>query len=587
MDTNKLPVSSSRQGGLPLFNRLSYQLIAIISITVTIGLVAMVMFYSERQRSSIQANNEEAMHKVTESVINSLRTVMIAGYADIAEVYADNLKTVPGVVDFRILRISGNEAFRDNKTIRAVNEYRGDDDFELRDHEAEISILPADDPHLQQTLAQQQIVLFYEQGEMEEQFLTFLAPIQMAKKCDKCHDETKPVRGVVKLTTSLGAVHDDLRQTRLDSIKILLVAISVIIGVAVVLVRRSVTRPISEVSDAMAAVSAGQVNEDIPVLGHDELAQMAGSFNTMTTELSRSYTDLENEQNKLATIILTAGEGIVATNSDGRVVLVNPAIIKILRKSHQQIVDQGLRGLLDDAEQMECWLALTAKGHQSHIVEYQSKLLNVVVATIRDESGVLLGSTAFVRDVTTEKQLEQKLRALSLTDGLTGLYNRRHFDEVIRHEMDRAESPDWALSVLMFDIDHFKKFNDNYGHDQGDRVLQQVAQALQQAVRTVDICCRYGGEEFVVILPSTDVEGATILAERVRASIEAMRVDGLQVTVSVGVSHLIHRPEANADELVEAADKAMYGAKQAGRNRVVVAQDPSTESDSKGHDADV
>lgn len=141
LNQSSKPLSLSA-GSSSLFNRLSYQLTAIIAITVTIGLVAMVTFYSERQHSSILVNNERAMQKVTESVTKSLQSVMIAGYADIAEVYADNLKTVPGVVDFRLLRTSGDEAFRDNKTIAAVNEYRGDEDFELRDEERVVPIWP-------------------------------------------------------------------------------------------------------------------------------------------------------------------------------------------------------------------------------------------------------------------------------------------------------------------------------------------------------------------------------------------------------------------------------------------------------------
>ncbi len=575
--------SSLSAGSSSLFNRLSYQLTAIIAITVTIGLVAMVTFYSERQHSSILVNNERAMQKVTESVTKSLQSVMIAGYADIAEVYADNLKTVPGVVDFRLLRTSGDEAFRDNKTIAAVNEYRGDEDFELRDEERVVPILAHDDAHLQQTLATEAIVKFYEQGELGEEYLTFLAPIKVVKRCDKCHDVDQPIRGVIKLTTSLGAVNNDLRQTRIDSIKILVLALAVIIGVSVVLVRRSVTRPINKVSAAMAVTSAGQGSDAIPIYGRDELALMAGSFNTMTSELSRSYSDLENEQNKLATIILTAGEGIVATNAEGGVVLVNPAILSILDKTQSQIVDQGLTWLLDNPAQMSEWLEQTLSGHQSHVIEYQNKLLNVVVATISDDAGILIGSTAFVRDVTAEKRMEQELRTLSMTDGLTGLYNRRYFDQAIRHEMDRAESSNCDMTLLLFDIDHFKNFNDSYGHDQGDRVLQQVSKSLQQAVRTVDIPCRYGGEEFVVILPNTDTEGAVILAERVRLAIEQTVVDGLQVTVSIGVAHMIYHPGATPDELVEAADKAMYLAKDVGRNQVMVAsQDDAVPPSDRG-----
>jgi diguanylate cyclase (GGDEF)-like protein/PAS domain S-box-containing protein len=382
----------------------------------------------------------------------------------------------------------------------------------------------------------------------------------------------------LKLTTSLGAVNQDLQQTRVDSIKILLSALLVIIGLTLLLVRRSVTRPINEVSKAMVGVSSGLASQDVPVLGRDELAQMAGSFNLMTSALSRSYHELENEQNKLATIILTAGEGIIATNAEGQVVLVNPALVELLDKSQRQLEQQGLTWLLDDPALMNSWLEQAEQGHQSHVVEYHNKLLNVVVSSIKDEQGRLIGSTAFVRDVTTEKRLEAELRQLSITDGLTGLHNRRYYDEVVQHEIHRSENPECAMSLLLFDIDYFKRFNDTYGHDQGDRVLQQVAKTLKRCVRAVDIPCRYGGEEFVVILPNTDVPGARVLAERVRKAIEQTEIDGLKVTVSIGVAHRLDYPIYGPDQLLEAADQAMYQAKEAGRNRVVVSQ-PASEQE--------
>jgi diguanylate cyclase (GGDEF)-like protein len=130
----------------------------------------------------------------------------------------------------------------------------------------------------------------------------------------------------------------------------------------------------------------------------------------------------------------------------------------------------------------------------------------------------------------------------------------------------------------MFDIDHFKKFNDCHGHDQGDRVLKAFAVAARARVREdLDTVCRYGGEEFTVIARETSQEGAMVLAERIRVDIEAMMVDGLRVTTSIGVAGLCETGAATPGELIERADAALYEAKRGGRNRVAAAADwPAT-----------
>jgi diguanylate cyclase (GGDEF)-like protein len=122
----------------------------------------------------------------------------------------------------------------------------------------------------------------------------------------------------------------------------------------------------------------------------------------------------------------------------------------------------------------------------------------------------------------------------------------------------------------MFDADHFKSFNDTYGHDQGDRVLKAVGVQMKQAIRTYDTPCRYGGEEFMIILPSTDCHGALIVAERLRTNIEAMRVDGLKVTVSLGISSYPEIPATAPEDLILAADSALYESKEGGRNRTTI-----------------
>ena len=161
---------------------------------------------------------------------------------------------------------------------------------------------------------------------------------------------------------------------------------------------------------------------------------------------------------------------------------------------------------------------------------------------------------------------------LALVDGLTGLYNRRWLDQFLLRQMSRARVSGESLSIAMIDIDHFKNFNDTYGHQVGDFVLVSIADCLRNSLRPTDLTARYGGEEFTVILPQTSGENAMIAAERVRESVSSLNLvtpGGLELpplTISIGVSELT--ASESMEQLIEAADRALYTAKESGRNRV-------------------
>jgi len=181
------------------------------------------------------------------------------------------------------------------------------------------------------------------------------------------------------------------------------------------------------------------------------------------------------------------------------------------------------------------------------------------------------------------KHCNDRLRAsvqqtieLAVTDGLTGLHNRRYFDTHLKLLMDRAAARGRPLSICMTDIDRFKQVNDTYGHDAGDEVLREFANRIRATVRGADLACRFGGEEFVVVMPDTSAEMAAGVAERLRMIIESLpfpvpQADGvLRVTASMGIATL--RPDADtAEALLKRADTALYQAKNEGRNRVVAA----------------
>lgn len=175
------------------------------------------------------------------------------------------------------------------------------------------------------------------------------------------------------------------------------------------------------------------------------------------------------------------------------------------------------------------------------------------------------------------QQLEAMLHhveALAITDPLTGLFNRRRFADVLRREFAVTKRYQNALSCLMVDIDHFKRVNDRFGHDMGDRVLKEVAQSLSQNLREVDMPARYGGEEFAVLLPHTPKENALVVAERIATRVRGLsfqfREEVLGVTVSIGIAATTDVTGNDAEELLRMADVALYEAKRNGRDRVVV-----------------
>lgn len=206
---------------------------------------------------------------------------------------------------------------------------------------------------------------------------------------------------------------------------------------------------------------------------------------------------------------------------------------------------------------------------------------NVTILPLRSTNGVSDHVCLIIYDVTSvavnKRQLESantQLQELALRDGLTGLLNRRHWEQCLEREFSRHLRYESPASLVMFDIDHFKTFNDTYGHQLGDEVIREVARLTRLFARETDFAGRYGGEEFVVLLPDTAIAGASQFAERLRTAIAGLQIDHegqvLHVTVSLGVASL-DESMPNHTLLIEAADKALYQSKENGRNRTTVA----------------
>ncbi|WP_207062164.1 diguanylate cyclase [Motiliproteus sp. SC1-56] len=551
-----------------MFRHIDLKVLVVIGTVVGIGLASLVGFYSEREERDVLAQNKRTLLKLVDSTRQGLKTLMLSGYGDVGPVFAKSLDEVPGVVDLAVVRPDGSEAFADNRTIDRVNQAVGYEMFYPREQENPRERLQNHRNQLREVLSSGKLAEYYDERGDGERLYTLLSPIFSEPVCQECHPAAEQVLGVIKLTTSLARVDADIALSRLQSLLLLAVILLLIVAVIRLFVVKNLVRPLGGITQALRQVSQGDFLQQLSRPPHAELSMMVDSFNQMTQRLAGIYSGLQAERNKLTTIILGAREGMVATDERGQVVLVNPAAEQLLGKSAAQISEGGLSTLFDDPEWIDGRLAAArSQVPEAAVIEYNRRTLSVQLATIWDDIGRTLGSAALIRDITEETVLQARLEHESRTDPLTGLYNRRYFDQQLEQELRLARRYQRDLALVIFDVDHFKQFNDRHGHDQGDRILCEVAARVREGLRSVDVFCRYGGEEFVIIMPGIGIVEAKAGAEQLRASIAGLDVDGLSVTASFGVS----AGQGEARALLEAADRALYQAKGEGRNRVFTA----------------
>jgi diguanylate cyclase (GGDEF)-like protein/PAS domain S-box-containing protein len=317
---------------------------------------------------------------------------------------------------------------------------------------------------------------------------------------------------------------------------------------------------------------------------------------TLLTENAIAIGMLRDSESRFRNAFDHSGVGMALVARDGRWLKVNAALGRALGYSPGELLSRDIRSVThsEDADIEAADLArLLAGTIQSCQIEkrYVHKNGRLVwglttLSAVAGSDGQVLYLICQLQDISARKEAEEVLRVHAVRDALTGLFNRRELDRLLDEEISRARRHDRPLSLLMVDVDRFKRVNDTFGHQAGDRALQQIADVLSTCVRTHDRVARYGGEEFAVILPETTGADALAVAERMRARVAAeVSVDGRAgrrvsdrqvhwpVTVSIGIGSL--RPESGAqdstsEDLLGDADAGLYAAKHAGRNRCVV-----------------
>jgi len=320
------------------------------------------------------------------------------------------------------------------------------------------------------------------------------------------------------------------------------------------------------------------------------------------TERVNTDDELRKSEERYRTLFDNMMDGVYRSTHEGRFVDVNPALVKMFGySSREEMLAVDIKNEMYFSPEERGSHVLDTGQAETEVYRMRRKDGSEIWVEdhghyVHDEHGNILYHEGLLRDISSRKLAEAELhqakaeledahmelrkafmreQQLARTDGLTGIHNRRYLFELAEHEFSVAIRYDTPLSVLMFDIDGFKQINDKFGHAVGDQVLQSLAQVVCAQLRTVDMMGRYGGDEFIILLPQTDEKKAQTLGKRIHASVASIRMKTkkgpISLSISLGIAQTIHhaaKPDSLEDLLLR-ADQALYAAKQAGRNRTV------------------
>ncbi|MBI2424449.1 MAG: diguanylate cyclase [Candidatus Hydrogenedentes bacterium] len=301
-----------------------------------------------------------------------------------------------------------------------------------------------------------------------------------------------------------------------------------------------------------------------------------------TEGLAASNRQLLSTKEYLENLLNSSVDGVVTINDQDQISYANRGALQMFGYPENEMLGMNVKNLLVSGAEEFFHIRHMLRSQQA-LQNYETEVLhksgmtiplNVSLSQVADPINNTTSTFAICKDITQQKKLEDELKEMSVKDSLTGLYNQRSFYDRLESEIERARRQGHPLSLLLFDVDQFKTYNDCHGHLEGDKVLASCGQVVIDCTREhVDIGFRYGGDEFTVILPEADEQQALVIAERIRLTFELKRFDSL--TLSVGLME--YRPGSSLRSFVRFADAKMYDAKRSGGNQVFVYRADSPE----------
>jgi diguanylate cyclase (GGDEF)-like protein/PAS domain S-box-containing protein len=388
------------------------------------------------------------------------------------------------------------------------------------------------------------------------------------------------VFGEISLLQAIANARLSIPVLGLFSLGILIVLIFLAIHVS-----KRFERPILNIVEGANRIQSGRFGQRIPVENGYmpmELQKLTDAFNTMAATVESKVFELERSRQKYKSLFEHNYDLVFSLDEFGKYRSVNPAVervtgysadellntspLELLAARDRQRAEENFRKMLGGVASQEEYEITTKSGEHSCL---QVSLIPIMI------DGIMTGVFGIGKDITAQKRVNEELERISYVDGLTDVGNRRYFEQALRDRWKLAAAQRLPLSLILIDIDHFKKYNDRYGHIAGDECLRRVASIFMQTLqRPGDFVARYGGEEFVVLLPDTGERGALQVAERIRENIadsgilHAESPTARHLTISAGVVTVVPKEGMDPGQLLRKADEALYAAKRM-RNKVL------------------
>lgn len=577
--------------------RLKARLLIPMTIVLFLSMIASMswLYYMEKEKLLSRTGRETAM--VSEVIKASIRNQMMKKYGDMTQETISLIQRKAGLREVSLIKKDGFVAY-------SSSEDRVGEKVLMNDETCRICHEKGSRP------GNRTVVL--QAGDGNRLFRS-VNPIENDRECQQCHADGEKILGVLIVDQYIGRALLDIRHVQQSLFTIGFVTVLVLSGLIFVIVELFIQRPINVLIEGTRLLKEGYLDTEIQLNVKGEMHELASSFNSMVGSVREHISEIESKNFELSTLYSMVERLTKTINLTELRKIVLEIIMEVFSK-----IDYGVIVFkLDEGGSIELF---ARKGEEDRAVDivfspddveayrsyvspdFMRKWLSgalVETETTDAGSGILIPLAVkgrslgylYARNKHSESFTERerklihalsshislalenaRLYTIAITDELTGSFTLKYFQQVMEDEVRRYRRYGQKVSLLMLDLDDFKAVNDGYGHLSGDRLLREFAELADNASRDIDVLCRYGGEEFVVILPETDGRAAMVVAERIRSRTEkrifAIEGNEIRITVSIGMASCPGHGTTVRD-LVDASERALYKAKKEGKNRVV------------------